>query len=389
MNAINKINILLFFSLLLLIFSCKNNNINNEETTETIDKQVIKISTEQANIAKIKFEPFTQKSISEYVEVNGVLDVPPQNLISISAMMGGFVKSTDMLQGQKVSKGKLLIEIQNPEFIQIQHEYLNSLKKLKYLGEESERQTELNKNNVGSLKEYQQATSEYQAALSLANGLKEKLILLGLNPSAIEKGKISSSIKIYSPISGYITAVNINIGKYVNPQDVICEIVDTEHLHAELTVFEKDIYKIKVGQNVNFWLVNEPEMKKTAKIYLINKKINDDRTVRVHAHLNQKDLALIPYSYLKAKIEISKKLSFAIPNHSLINNENKDVIFVFNKKASSDTTQVFEPIEVKKGIANESLTEIILPSNFDFANYELVTLNAFSLLGILNNEEED
>lgn len=388
MNSLFKFNIILVFTILVGFFSCKKKNIEQQESIQTFDNRFINLSKTQVTLAKIKFEPFSKKLISEYIDVNGILDVPPQNLISVSAMMGGFIKNTDILQGQKINKGQILVELQNVDFIQIQQEYLNTLKKLQYLAEENDRQAELNKNNVGSLKEFQQSSSEYLATLSTANGLKEKLKILGLNPSEVERGKISSTIKITSPISGYITAVNINIGKYVNPQDVICEIVDTDHLHAELTVFEKDIYKIKVGQNVDFWLVNNPEQKKSAKIYLVNKKINDDRTVRVHAHMNKKDINLIPYSYLKAQIEIIQKSTFSVPTNCLINNENKDIIFIYNKSMSNDSIFVFETLEVKKGISNDTFTEIILPNSFKYQNYDLVTENAFSLFGIINNSEE-
>src|SRR5690606_11521970 len=105
-------------------------------------------------------------------------------------------------------------------------------------------------------------------------------------PNTLTKSNISSVVSIYSPVNGYVTTVNVNIGKYVTPQDVICEIVNTEHLHAELTVFEKDISKISVGQKITFYLVNESSKARTATVYLINHQISADRTIRIHAHFD-------------------------------------------------------------------------------------------------------
>lgn len=381
----------------------------NEEHHE--EENNVELTASQYKNAGIVFGKVEMKNISSTLPVNGLLDVPPQNLVTVAAMMGGFVKSTNLLQGMKVKKGEVLVTIQNPDFIQIQQDYLNNKSKLVFAEQEYKRQEELARDNVASQKTLQQVTAEYQSLKAMHEGLLEKLSILGINPSTVENGTIKSIVSIVSPISGYVTAVNINIGKYVNPQDLICEIVDTDHLHAELTVFEKDIFKVKEGQKIKFQLVNEEHKVRTATVYLINRKIGEDRTVRVHAHLDKEDRNLLPNTYLKAFIEITDNLTTALPDEAVISSGGKYFIFIKgdghdkheeirqhkeNDKAEEDKEKKgvseeysFKSVEVKKGVSQNGYTEVHLPEGFETGDTNVVIKGAYALLSILNNSEEE
>lgn len=372
-----------------IIQGCSNEKANyttkpiiENSKTETI------LTKEQILLSDIKLGKIQYKTLSQTLQVNGMLDVPPQNLVSVSALMGGFIKQTDVLQGLRVKKGQKLAIIQNPDFIQIQQDYLQAINKLVFVQKESERQQALIKENVGALKDFQQASSEYEMTLSQVNALKERLQLLNINPKNVEKGQITSTVVVVSPISGYITAVNINTGKYVNPQDVICEIVDTEHLHAELTAFEKDANKLKIGQKVRFTLVNEPDRERTAKIYLINRKITEDRSIRIHAHLDKEDASLLPYSYLKAVIELSENKAPCVPDEAIVNNGDTQGIFLADTLKNMPEKIKFTFVEIKKGISANGFTEIALAENIDYTSLQIVTKGAYAIISKINNEEE-
>ncbi|MCU0336815.1 MAG: efflux RND transporter periplasmic adaptor subunit [Sediminibacterium sp.] len=387
---------------LIIAFSACNNSKQNTAEEHHEEENRVELTTAQFKTAGVTFGKVEMKNLSSTIQVNGMLDVPPQNLVTVSALMGGFIKSTELLQGMKVKKGDVIATIQNPDFIQIQQDYLDNKSKLKFAEIEFKRQEELAKDNVAAQKIYQQVSSEYNSLKAINSGLLEKLAILGINPSTVDQGKITSVVQIISPISGYVTAVNVNIGKYVNPQDVICEIVNTEHLHVELTVFERDLNKIQIGQKVRFYLVNEGGKERTATVYLINKKIDADRSVRVHAHLDKEEPNFVPGTYLKASIEVTNNQTTALPNEALVSSEGKFFIFIkddghgHTHKEEKETTDkheeeeyAFTPIEVSKGVSQNGFTEVFLPDNFELDHAEVVIKGAYDLLAKMNNSEEE
>ncbi|HWZ22716.1 MAG TPA: efflux RND transporter periplasmic adaptor subunit [Cytophagaceae bacterium] len=379
-----KIYILLFILVNVIVFSScasKTKEVHEEEHHEE-DNEVV-LTASQFKGVGIQFGKVELKNLSSVITVNGMLDVPPQNMVSVSALMGGFIKTTDLLQGMQVKKGQVIATIQNPDFIQIQSQYLENKQKLKFLELEYKRQEELSEENVSAAKIFQQVSSDYNSLKATIGGQEERLKILNIDPASLTQSNIRSVVAIYAPIGGYVTVVNVNIGKYVNPQDVICEIVDTDHLHAELTVFEKDITKLKKGQKIRFVLVNESNKERTASVFLINHKISEDRTIRVHAHLDKEDPTLMPNMYLKALIEIGDNKSNALPDQAIVNSGDKNYIFIKTEKEN-----VFKAVEIQKGISENGYTEVILPENFKVENTEVVTKGAYDLLSKMNNSEE-
>jgi len=251
MNFLNqnkmKIKIKTFLIILTAAFfvtSCGNKNQSNEQKgeAEVLPANTVEMNDAQYKSAGIELGSVEQKNLSTQLKVNGIVSVTPQNLVSVSAIMGGYIKSTSLVQGSPVTKGQVIAVIENPEFIELQQNYLESKSKLEYAETEYNRQKELFKENVNSAKTYQMATSEYKGLQSKVFALEQKLKLIGIDAKKLEVDKITSSIPVVSPISGYVKIVNVNIGKYVNPTDVIVEIVNTQNMTLELTVFEKDIY---------------------------------------------------------------------------------------------------------------------------------------------------
>jgi cobalt-zinc-cadmium efflux system membrane fusion protein len=316
------------------------------------------------------------------LQVNGILDVPPQNLITIAAPMGGFVKSTKLLQGMKVKKGELLVTLENQEYIQLQQDYLDNVSKLEFAEAEYNRQQDLAKENVNALKALQQAKANYQSLRAQVKGLEAKLAMINISLSSLEEGIIQPTISLYSPIQGYVTIVNVNIGQFVNATDVMFKIVNIEHLHAELQVYEKDVSKLIVGQKVNFQLANENDMR-TASVYLIGKEISPERTVRVHCHLDKEDEHLLPGMYVTASIETSLHETDVLPVKAVVNFEGEDFVF-----AATSVREHFESIPIKIGNSTDEFVEVQLPPNFDKSR-AIVTNGAFELLGIFKNTQDE
>ncbi|WP_229212914.1 efflux RND transporter periplasmic adaptor subunit [Dyadobacter soli] len=380
-------NIVLGLMLFLAMAACKSGNekeVVEAEAHHEEETNHVELTEAQYRTAGIETGGFSVRKLSGTVAANGVIDIPPQNLVSISAPLGGFVRKSELLQGMKVQKGEVLAVIENPDFIPIQQDYLETRSKLEYAEQEYQRQTDLSKENVNAQKALQQSTSELKMLRARLAGLKERVRTAGVDLAGLEKGTITSVASIRSPISGSVTVVNVNLGKYVNPTDVMFEIVDTDHLHVELSVFEQDIPKVKLGQLVRFRVSNNPAQEDLAKVYLINQKINDDRTVRVHCHLENEDHSLLPQNFVKAIIETGANPVNALPDEAIVDFEGKSYVFVKNAEGERS----FEMLEIGKGISENGFTEVKMPAD-STGSPQFVLKGAYALLSKLKNSEEE
>jgi cobalt-zinc-cadmium efflux system membrane fusion protein len=322
------------------------------------------------------------REISNTIKANGMLDVPPQNMATISAVYGGFVKNTELLQGMMVKKGQVIAIMEHPDYIQLQQDYLESKSKLSLAEAEFKRQQELATENINAAKTLQQSESNFQITQAKVEGLKSKLKLINIMPADLENGKIKNTINIYTPITGYVTQVNVNVGSYVNPTDVLFKIVDTKHLHAEIIVYEKDVSKIKIGQRVRIQLANE-NTERIATVYLVGKEIGSDRTIRVHGHLEKEDTQLLPGMYLSALFESGTGSVLSLPEQAIINYEGKDYIFIVR----DNEERAYEMVEINIGVNESGFQEVELPAHED-VNGQIVIEGAYDLLSYLKNSEE-
>lgn len=351
------------------------------ETVSPVTADVITLTSDQYKAANIKIGKVERQPIGTTLAVNGMLDVPPQNLITIAAPMGGFVKATKLLQGMKIKKGELLVTLENQDYIQLQQDYLDNKSKLEFLESEYKRQLELEKENINAQKTVQQAKSQYQSAKAIVKGLEAKLGMINISPASLTQDNIRSTINIHAPLNGYVTVVNVNIGQFVNATDVIFKIVNLEHLHAELQVFERDIHTLSIGQRVTFKLANENNIR-TATVHLIGKEISPERTVRVHCHLDKEDENLLPGMYITASIESDMQEADVVPVNAIVNFEGEDFVFV------ATGNNKFKLTKVKTGKSTSEFVQVQFPEGVGTTS-SIVTEGSFDLLGMLKNTQDE
>lgn len=366
--------IVLFF-----LYSCGNKKTENETEATPAIENTTTLTDAQIKNAGIETGKIEQKEISSLLKLNGKIDVPPQNLVSISVPMGGYLKYTKLLEGMYVTKGQVLCVVEDQQYIQLQEDYLLAKAKIGYAKAEFERQKELNRSKASSDKVYQQAQSEYNSLSVMVQSYGEKLKFAGINPSNVSAKNISKSINIYSPISGYVSKVNVNTGKYVNPSDILFEIVNPSDIHLALTVFEKDINKMAIGQSVIAYNNTDPEKKYPCKIILIGKDFSENRSTEMHCHFTSYDKSLLPGMYMNAEIELKSQQSNVLPSEAIVNYENKNYIFIEKENKQ------FEMKEVTTGNTENEFTEII---SEDLNEATIVIKGAYSLLMKMKNLEE-
>lgn len=374
---------ILFLSTILLILSSCGAKKKTGEVAEIMpDEKTVTLSSDQLKNAGIITGMMEQKQISSTLKVNGKIDVPPQNMVSISVPLGGYLKTTKLLPGMHINKGEVIAIVEDQQYIQLQQDYLTATAKISFLQNEYERQKELNQSQASSDKVYQQAEAEYKTQLVLISALKQKLQLAGINTSALNENTISKSINIHSPINGFVSKVNVNIGKYVSPTDVLFELINPTDIHLALQVFEKDVSKLFIGQKLMSFTNNQPERKHPCRILLIGKDISPEGNTVVHCHFEDYDKTLIPGTYMNAEIEVKNNTGFVLPEEAIVRFEGKQYVY----KATNNNQ--FELMEISTGETENGFTEIIPSDKNDLSKQNFVVKGAYSLLMMMKNKEE-
>lgn len=392
------------FIITLFLAACSSKK--TEETTaatqaeETHDPEVVEFSQAQYNSVGVQLGNVTNTNLTNYIKASGTIDVPPQQLISITSPYGGNIKTTNVIEGKFIGKGQVVASIENPEFLQIQQDYMESNSQLSFLKQDLARQEELVKENIAARKSLQRASSEYNTMMARVEGLKSKLRMININPANVRSGKFTSRVNIYSPQGGYVTKVYSNIGKFVGPNEVVAEIANTNNMLVTIKVFEKDIPKIDVGQKIRFRATGD-SVERIAAVFLIGKDIHEDRTVDVQGRITTPSPKLLPGMFINAILEIGAASTAAVPQQAVVQSGGKNYIFILEeneKKPAADTTKdtkeggeekqiSFRRVEVGAGVSENGFTAIILPENFNNQS-KVVIKGAYDLLSKMNNSEE-
>lgn len=353
---------ILLFSL--VIVACEKKENNNETVSEASSKNSDIVITElQFTSENMQLGKLEEQSFNQIIKTNGMIDVPPQNKAIISTFMGGYITKTPLLIGDYVKKGQVLVTLENPEFIELQQQYLEVSEQLNYLKTEFNRQKMLFDENITSQKNFLKAESTYKSSLAHCNGLRKKLLMLNINPDSVEKGVITSTINLYSPIEGYVTKVNISNGSYVSASDKIIEIVDTNHIHLELSVFEKDILNVKKEQKIQFTIPEASQDIFEAEVHLVGTTIDEvARVVQVHAHLvDESKVNFIVGMFVEADIITDSKQNLALPKKAIIEIEDNYFALVLKKKENGK--YYFEKTKLDIGIQTETFVAILNSEN--------------------------
>lgn len=368
-------------SIALLFFNCSN----TEEKTDPVITQQREKNDERIFVTKAQFKQnnmqlgqLEKKAFPITVKATGMIDVPPENRAIVNAIMGGFIKTTHYLVGDKVQKGDALVTIENADFVTLQQNYMEVSGQLSYLKSEYERQKTLLAEKISSEKSYLLAESNYKTALAKFNGLRKQLSLLHIDTAQVEKGILTSVITIYAPITGSITKVNVLKGSHVSQATEIMEIIDNHHIHLELSVYEKDIMKLKKEQTIEFKVPEASATTYKAAVHLIGTTIEANRTVQVHGHIeNESETNFLVGMYISAEIITSSALENAIPESAIATQDATSLVFVLDEESADGyyfTTKI-----VARGLTHKGYVKLANTNKLNTSD-TILTNGAFSLL---------
>ncbi|HEY9168191.1 MAG TPA: efflux RND transporter periplasmic adaptor subunit [Lutibacter sp.] len=365
---------------LVSLISCNTKNppktVGEKDAIENAETATITITESQFIASNMELGKLTMQDFSTFIKTNGMFSVPPQNKATVSAYFAGYVKSITLLPGDVVKKGQVLFTLENPEYVQVQQNFLEAKGRLDYLKSDYERQKLLLDDNVTSHKNFLKAESEYKVTLVQYQSLKKKLSLMNINANTLTGENISSVISVLSPLSGFATSINASKGMFLNPSDEAMTITNIEDLHIELKIFEKDLPLIKIGQPIRIKVQDGNKQVYEGKVHLVNKAINEiERTINIHGDLVNKEDAkfFAPGMYIEADIITGTQKTLALPQEAVANIEND--FFVMAKQ----NTTSFKRMPVKIGATYNGNVQILNAEDFD-PNTEFLTKGAFNLI---------
>lgn len=406
-------------ALLATLYSCGNNKASSEEHGEHEEhaeggENTTSLTSEQIKSIKLEFGSIEKKQLTASLKANGILNVPNQNKATITAIMGGVVKSILVQSGNIVIKGQVIATIANTSFITMQEEFLNASSNLALTEIEYKRQQELQSGNASSLKTLQITEAEMKVLKARKSSLQKQLELVGINPTSLTSDNIQTVINITSPISGAISSIAVNIGTFVDANNAIAEVIDNSQLHLDLFIYEKDLGKLKEGQTIHFTLTNNPGKEYDAKVYAISNTFEQNtKAIAVHAMVEGDKTGLINGMSITAIVSLENATVDAVPTDAIVNYQGQDYIFVLmdphqetehhdekehdehdeeghshNEPVKAPEGEVtFERIPVRKGTTDVGYSEVTVLKDIP-ANAKIATKGAFFILAKMTNSGE-
>ena len=378
-----------------------------EEHGEEASKTIAILTEEQMKAVGITLGRIEMKELTSMIKANGALRVPNNNKATITSMYGGIIKTLNVQIGDFVKKGQVIASISNPEYIQLQEQYLTVKSRIAFAEQEYRRQKELFDNDAGARKNLQSSDAELKTLRTQRASLQRQLQIMGINHANISNGNLKSGLVITSPISGTVSNIAAQIGSYVDISSPVAEVIDNGSLHLDLQVFEKDLPKMKVGQIVHFKLTNNPETEYDAKIYSIGSSFeNDSKTISVHCSVTGNKAGLIDGMNITGIVSLDKSTTPAVPNEAIVEADSKYYVFIKTDKKPEEhheekgenvdekkvpekesTTINFEKIEVVKGSSDMGYTAITTVNEIS-RDAEVVVKGAFFVNAKLTNSGE-
>lgn len=385
MNAIHsKIFLSCFLALILAsLTGCGKNEAPTAESIEVTEapsgSEEIFLTTEQFNTMKMEWGSPHQGDFSSEVKVQGTVKVPVEGMQEISAYFGGYVSNLELIEGQSVRKGETLFYLENPEFIRLQQDYLETTSQLAYLKSEFERQKTLYEEQISAQKNYLKAEADYQGALAKSQSLKKQLNLINIDAEQLTPANIRSKVPVISPIKGFVEQVFVAPGQFLPASGKAISLLNKDHLHIELILFEKDASRIHIGQKVEVSMPDSPGQVLMAQIHVVGQTINEQRQINVHADLvDEKEVVkLIPGMFVQARVQLDPQQSWALPEDALVEVDGE--YFILVQRGKTDQGFKLDKLKVVPGAKNKSMIAIEPVDGLD-ENAVVLVKGGFNLL---------
>ncbi len=376
-----KNNVLLLISAFIIgMYACKRQSNDMPEKNDTVPSHSVLLTSEQLRYAEIETGRIEKHILSDVIKCNGSIEANPNDQALVNAPMKGYVKKILVHIGDFVQRGSTLAILEHAEYIKLQQEFLEVKSQYDYYKEEFKRQGELTLENATSVKLMQQAQNEFRKTEVHLYALKKQLSLLGIQADSLTVDNLVSKIELTSPVQGYITAVNCQIGMLCSEDIPIFEVVGKRNPILHLKVYEKDAIHIAKEQHIDFSLISQSDRIYKAKVRAVTRSIDKNNSINLHADILTDSENIMPGMYVSARIYVNSDSVYSINTEAIVNSEGNQYLFV-----KIDSTQ-FKPFEIKTGRKSDNRSEI-LSMTPELKDSEIVVSGAYYLFSELFKEE--
>lgn len=260
----SKLTVLIVLMMSLLFFvSCK--------------KKDVKAPAEKA--VNVRVQPAEKKSLRPFLDATGTLN--PYQEVTVSAEIDGILRDMKVSDGSAVSKGTVLAVIDDID-------YDLEVKK----ADAGLKQAEANLANTKL--EYQRKDALFKEQLVTQQQFDDVSTRLSLAAAEVERAKASLSLakqklsktQIYSPLAGFIKEKKVERGNYVKNGTQLFTIIQSNPIKLNFTVTEKDIGRLKTGQDVFLTVEAIPEKEFKGKVSIVYPSLEEKtRTLLVEAQI--------------------------------------------------------------------------------------------------------
>lgn len=362
----------------------------SENQEEEIDFQNIPLSEKQVKAVDLKMGEAQEREMDAMLHVNGSLVLRAQDMGNVSSLMGGIVKNVYVKEGQMVSRGQVVATIENTDVVTLQREYYTAYKESEMARLELDRQKTLASAGAGIKKTLQMSEKNYKVAQANLLGTGRQLQQMGISTKEVAKGKFTTVFPLRAPISGTVSDMQASLGSYADMQTPLMKIRNNHAVECDLNVFEKDIAKVKVGDQVLVSLTNQPGVNVSGRVYGMNQYLNKGtKSVAVHVKLDAKRGAkLFEGMYVSGQIATGVQLCMTLPDKAIVSADGKQYVFALNQQHSKGGTYSFSRHEVTTGVSNNGYTEVALCKHLK-KGQKIVTDNAFYLASLTGDHGEE
>lgn len=362
----------------------------SENQEEEIDFQNIPLSEKQVKAVDLKMGEAQERELDAILHVNGSLVLRAQDMGNVSSLMGGIVKNVYVKEGQMVSRGQVVATIENTDVVTLQREYYTAYKESEMARLELDRQKTLASAGAGIKKTLQMSEKNYKVAQANLLGTGRQLQQMGISTKKVAKGKFTTVFPLRAPISGTVSDMQASLGSYADMQTPLMKIRNNHAVECDLNVFEKDIAKVKVGDQVLVSLTNQPGVNVSGRVYGMNQYLNKGtKSVAVHVKLDAKRGAkLFEGMYVSGQIATGRQLCMTLPDKAIVSADGKQYVFALNQQHSKGGTYSFSRHEVTTGVSNNGYTEVALCKHLK-KGQKIVTDNAFYLASLTGDHGEE
>jgi cobalt-zinc-cadmium efflux system membrane fusion protein len=328
----------------------------------------------------VEIEIVSPQSIAGVIPATGKILVPENSVAMIGPVNQGRIVRLYAGQGTRVRKGQRLADLESADIDQAEADYLKALAdyenalrssaaEVKLAQQSYDRNKQLYEQKITAGKNLQAAEHDLEVAKAAGensvNGTKaaltaarRKLLILGLNNATIDalakKTDLAATFSLNSPIDGIVVERNATVGASVGTDANLFKIIDLSRVWIDADVFEKDLPRVRPGQEVKLKVTAFPESTFSGKVILINSVVDPEtRTVKVRTEVANPDGRLKPDMFANVQIVTDlNRAAISIPQSAVLNDEGKTIVFVAEGNG-------YQKRQVQAGIQNNDRVEIV------------------------------